>query len=436
MRRVIVPAFIVAHLLGLHLAVVWLRSGDQAADPTYAPLNDDLEPTDGAPFPASAANPTARPTVRPGALDLENVHEDGEKLMADLGNGFQGELTLAPRLQREAKKILDRGKMPLGAVVVLDIASGNVLALADRYRADHPSAPPLPEGGPQSLALRSIAPAASIFKIVTATALLEAGVSGNTEFAYLGGLHRVGADHLKVPGAGAPTATLGDGLSKSINGLISRLANDKLDFVALDGISRRFQFNTHIPFDAVADASTATVPRLALERARMAAGFFHSTLTPLHGALLAASIANGGIMPRPRLVSRIHHPDGTVEQAPAPAPLATVTRPETAKQIARMLRATTEDGTGRRAFAHVPKSLEGIDVAGKTGTLTVAQTVPLAATDYTWFVGFAPADAPTVAFAVLVGNGPLWSVRATDVARDVLAVHFEGKAIEAAIATR
>jgi peptidoglycan glycosyltransferase len=431
MRRLFTPTFIVVHLVLLHLVVVWFRAPNTES-PAGTPSSTPSSTIDGSPTgPAGAPSTAPRPVTRPGPLDLEKIQPDeGRRMTADLGNGFVGELTLDARLQKESRKILDRGKVPVGAVVVLDVHSGDVLALADRYKAEHPAAPQFGEGGPQSLALRAFAPAASVYKIVTAAALLEAGVSGNAAFPYLGGHHRVGLDHIAAPPKGAPTATIGDGLSKSINGLFARLAAEKLDFEALDGISNRFHFNQVLPFPALTEASLAQVPRQPLERARMAAGFFHSKLTPLHAAVLAAAVAKDGMLPAPRLVERIVAADGNVEEAPAPHALGRALEPETARTVAKMLRQTTEDGTARRSFSKVPKALEGIDVAGKTGTLTDDTT----STDYTWFVGFAPAQSPRIAFAVLVGNGPLWYVRATDVARDVLAAYFEGET--PAVATR
>ena len=426
MRRLFTPTFIVLHLAVLHFVVIWFRT---------PATESESNTTAGAGTPASAENPapaTAAPRsiLRPGPLDLEKITDDGRKMTADLGNGFTGTLTLDPRLQRESKKILDRGKVPVGAVVVLDVRTGEVLALADRYKADHPAAPQFAEGGPQSLTLRAFAPAASVFKVVSAAALLDAGVPAQAQYAYLGGHRNITPGHLAEPPKGSPTADLGDGLSKSINGLFARLAAEKLDHESLESISNRLLFNQVIPFPAMTEASIVQVPRNQLERARMAAGFFHSKLVPLHGAVIAGALANGGMMPAPRIVNSITGPDGQVEDAPPPGTLGRGFEPETAKTLGRMLRNTTEDGTARRSFAKVPKSLEGIDVAGKTGTLTDDTT----RTDYTWFVGFAPAQNPQIAFAVLIGNGELWYVRATDVARDVLAAYFDGQA--PAVATR
>ena len=71
--------------------------------------------------------------------------------------------------------------------------------------------------------------------------------------------------------------------------------------------------------------------------------------------------------------------------------------------------------------------MPGIAVAGKTGSLNrPASEGPFLA--YSWFVGFAPAERPEVAIAVLLGNGPDWHVKAHQVAREILSGYFHGSA--------
>jgi len=427
MRRLFTPVVVIAHIVALHLLVLlYFGSKDDAAPAATSPGGDasDIGGDPLAPAPASAAEPEA-PAPTPGPLDLAAVSTDADgQTIADLGNGFIGELTLDATLQKKATRILERGKVPVGAIVLMDVKTGDVLALAERRLADNPAVPAFGDTGPQHVALRAFAPAASVFKIISAAALLEAGVSSTAAFPYLAGHQRVGADHVGAPPAGSPTATIGEGLSKSINGLFARLATEKLEQDALSTAAQKFYFNEVLPFPALTDASTAQVPRNVVERGRMAAGFFHSKMTALHGAVIAATIARDGEVPSPRLVTRLRTPDGRMQDGPPPVALGRAVQASTARALGRMMRDTTEDGTARRAFSQVPKSLEGVQIVGKTGTLTDPSTK----TDYTWFVGYAPADSPRVAFSVLVGNGALWWVRATDVARDVLAAHFDAEA--------
>jgi cell division protein FtsI/penicillin-binding protein 2 len=83
-----------------------------------------------------------------------------------------------------------------------------------------------------------------------------------------------------------------------------------------------------------------------------------------------------------------------------------------------MMERTTTHGTGRRTFFddHGNAFLPGIAVAGKTGTLSSSEPYR----GYTWWVGFAPADAPTIAVAALVVNTPRWRIKAVYAARETL----------------
>jgi len=103
-----------------------------------------------------------------------------------------------------------------------------------------------------------------------------------------------------------------------------------------------------------------------------------------------------------------------------------------------MMVLTTSMGTARRSF----RDRKGnptlpVEVAGKTGTLFYrgrASDPSLPATlpggehlGYSWFVGFAPADKPTIAFAILLGNPAPWQLRAHSVARQVVADYLASR---------
>lgn len=436
--RLVNPWFVFAHVVALHAVVLWFVGPGQdgpalgaavVESPTPDPLLTEEAVAEGALAPAV---PTFEvPALRPGPLDLGRVYPDDGHIFADLDNDWTAELTTDAALQAAASRALDRAKVPFGAVVVLDPKTGDVLAMADRYDERHPVAPTLDPEGPPHLALRALAPAASVFKMITAVGLLEAGVSPRRAHAYTSARRRVYAQHLEAPGAGAKTADMGDALAHSNNGYFARLADAHLEREALDALVRRVGFNRVVPFPLLTDASTATVPRNALERARMAAGFWHNRLTPLHAALLASAIATDGTMPTPRLVKRLRAPDGRTVDAPRRGPFATAMSPAHAKALRGMLAETVARGTARRAFAKWPAALRDVKVAGKTGTLAIREPY----THYTWFVGFAPVDDPKVAIAVMVGNGELWWQKAPDIARVVLEAWFEAH-VEDTVATR
>ena len=156
----------------------------------------------------------------------------------------------------------------------------------------------------------------------------------------------------------------------------------------------------------------------------MSAGFWHTKLTPLHGALIAAAVATDGTIPSPRLVNRLVGPNGQVVQAPKLPPLSRAMSAKAANQLRKAMSETIRRGTGRRAFASWPAQLKDITIGGKTGTLS--KRTPY--TSYTWFVGYAPVDNPEIAIAVMVGNSELWWQRAVDIAKSVLETYFRREA--------
>ena len=162
-----------------------------------------------------------------------------------------------------------------------------------------------------------------------------------------------------------------------------------------------------------------------------AAGFWHVFLSPLHGARIASAFANGGAMVAPRLVERVRDRDGTVHE-PAAEPPQHAIPADVAREVGRMMVRTTRAGTARGSFVKGGRRALPFDVAGKTGTLSRKKPY----THYNWFVGFAPADNPKVAFGVLVGtNGN--NVKAAAVAREVLsAAHLGAPAQSSALASR
>jgi peptidoglycan glycosyltransferase len=118
-------------------------------------------------------------------------------------------------------------------------------------------------------------------------------------------------------------------------------------------------------------------------------------VTPLQIAMVSASIANGGVLMQPTLVESILAPDLTVRQELQPTVYNTPMTSETAATLTQMMISGVSNGVASNA------RISGVSVAGKTGTAENGSGEP-----YTlWFTGFAPADDPQVAVAVVVENG-------------------------------
>ncbi len=120
-------------------------------------------------------------------------------------------------------------------------------------------------------------------------------------------------------------------------------------------------------------------------------------VSPLQMALVAASIGMGGVMPTPHYATEVRDAQGHAIRVIAPGPIGQVIRLETAKALTAMLVGAV-NGPGAFAFA---AKIPGTSVAGKTGSAENPSGAP-----HGWFVGFAPAEAPTVAVAILLENSP------------------------------
>jgi cell division protein FtsI/penicillin-binding protein 2 len=343
--------------------------------------------------------------------------ERGGDYAVDLPDGRRATLTLEPAWQRATAALLERHALPMASVVVLDTATGRVLVWASR-------------GAPgRDLARAAEAPAASVFKIVTASALLGEGFSERTPTCWSGGFHALTLRNLASdPRRDRECSTLPEAFARSINTVFARRALELLNPGAIQSTARQWGFGEAVPFDAPVAVSEVTVPAETLAFARTAAGFWNSTLSPLHGALLAQGIARGGEMTRPWIVSSIRGPQGETLAVGGEHAWRRAVSPEVAATLVRAMSRTVSEGTGFHGFHDGAGRayLEGVNVGGKTGTLNA--TEPFRA--FTWFVGNAEGAGRRLSIAVMVANEPLWRVKAPTLARQVLQIALRGRATD------
>lgn len=326
--------------------------------------------------------------------------------------------TLLPFLQHTAINLFQEYKIPVGAVVALDPSTGAILAMASQgdNRIDHH----LP------VALSSSYPAASIFKIVTLSAAIENEtiqpddiLKATKRLKYDGKWIQ---DSSNVP---IGPISVGSALAKSCNTAFAAMAV-KVGYPRLEEYAARFGFNSNLCLDMPVENSTANISDEIYDIAASGAGFGDINMSPLHGALLAASIANKGRILKPTFVKQIVDTEGRVLVTPSPQVMRTPITPETAEIIKTMMIQTVHgDGNAHKAFYDRQGNpyLQGIKIAGKTGSLSY-KTQPK---NCTWFVGFAPADDPEIALAVLVVNYDTWRAKASTITRKFLEAYFENK---------
>jgi peptidoglycan glycosyltransferase len=422
MRRTVLLAVAGASLLASAVLVLAARrtwrappagSGSSAAEVSVPSLSH----TEVVPHEDEPQGPEARPVA---GLDLVRMQDRGaaEGGVTAPAAGGTAQLTLDADLQRISLGLLSAHHLPEGAVVLMDVATGKLLVYASHVE----------KGPPRDLCAEATAPSASVFKIVTAAALVEeAHLGPDTKQCYSGGEQRISSvDLVDDPQRDRWCTTLAGAMGRSINTVFARLAKQHLAPAQLEGMARRFGYGQPFAFDVPVQPSSLRIPTEPLEFARTAAGFWNTTLSPLEAAELSAVVARDGEAVRPSVVEKIVVGDAVAWSTPGEAVTHRVVARETAAQLATMMEHTVSEGTSWRAF-HDGRGgafLPGVTVAGKTGTLTDAETKRY----YTWFTGYAPSHPQPgvrqVAVAVLVVNGPAWQVKANVIARDVLRAYF------------
>ncbi|HEX6276285.1 MAG TPA: penicillin-binding transpeptidase domain-containing protein [Polyangiaceae bacterium] len=365
--------------------------------------------------PASGAVQPAPPSSeRVPEVDLARLRVGPNAVVAPLRAGGTAELTLDPAAQRDAERLLEGARPRAGAILLLDLRSGRVLAWAERRR-----------DASRSELTTARAPAASVFKLVTTAALFErANVVPSERVCIAGGTHGIERRHLDPPRSGdVRCGPFFQALGHSKNAAYAQLATHRLLRTDLLEVAERIGMNHDVPFDFPVPVGSLRVPYGDLDFARTAAGFEGSRLSPLGGAYLAAVVANGGLSPRLRIVARA----GDYSAPNELEIMGRVLGSTTAHRLARMMEVTVEGGTAYSAFhddlGHA--LLPGVRVAGKTGTLKPTGADGAAS----WFIGFAPSRAPRVAVSVLLENGAVWRRKAAEVARDAFRSYFAARGV-------
>ncbi len=369
-------------------------------------------------FEGLADKPVAKPAVPPAPgtgplgslLDLDKIELVADHYEAPLKDGRRAVLTLDPDLQSLAERLLDESRAPRGGIVVM-APDGRILALAGRRTED-------PKGSKEGifdwrLATDVWAPAASIFKLVTAAALVREGVDGEDKVCFHGGVRSVMESNLIDSKRDSRCETLSYGVAHSNNAILGKLAYQRLVPDKLDGMARLLGFGpatgggalpgTELP----GNYGSVAIPTLHdLAFAKTAAGFANVQLSVAGGALLTATFANGGEQPVPRLISSI---DGKPHWSPRPKRILPVT---TARAVAKMMVATCASGSAAKSFRR-----KELAVAGKTGTLSRNEPFFM---EHSWFVGFAPAEQPQIIVSVVLGNPESWHLRGHEAARRLI----------------
>ncbi len=450
-------------------AALFGHGGGTPAEVRGAPL-DPAAHHDPAPGSPGAVKRTQTTLAELIDLDRLTIAPSGDHYEAKLKDGRLAVLTLDPTLQAYAEKLLSQARAPRGAIVAM-APDGRILALAGR-RSD-PIMKAVAEAAPRAgdtgdtgddvgdieddggkrartdkrarsdqgatdkaaklaktskpskeerrkagregtfdwrLATEVWAPAASVFKLVTASALVAAGVDPTGKVCFHGGIRSVRESNLHDDTRrDSRCESLSYGVAHSNNAILGKLAFQKLAPDALTRFAHELGISEGLPgAELTGVAGAVDIPAIRdLNFAKSAAGFSGSHLSALGGALLAATFADAGEQPVPTLIASI---DGVAQ--PIPAARRAIT-PAVAKAVGKMMEATCEIGSAAKSFGR----RQGVRVAGKTGTLT--RTAPFYM-EHSWFVGYAPAEQPEIVVSVVLGNPESWHLRGHEAARRLI----------------
>ena len=303
-----------------------------------------------------------------------------------------------------------------GAVIAIEPDTGRILAMVTspdydpNALASHDTADVIDvysqlEADPtKPLSNRAIAgdlnPPGSTFKLVTVSAALATGEwTPDSELPNPGTYTLPGSSSVIRNATGGTcgsgdTVTIADALRLSCNIPFAELAVELGDQTILEE-AEKYGFNMSFETPLVSTASS--YPR-GLDDAQTAlTGFGQGqvTATPLQMAMVSAGIANDGIVMNPRMVDRVIGPDLSVQQSFEDTEFGRALEADLAAELVAMMVDNVENGVASGA------RIDGVDVAGKTGTAENGTDDP-----YTlWFTGFAPAEDPEIAVAVVVEDG-------------------------------
>ncbi len=325
--------------------------------------------------------------------------------------------TIVPKLQDYIYHLLEHSQTEKAAVMVLHPSDGRVLAMASYQKGG--------EKG-KNLCLVSQFPAASLFKIVSASAAIErAHFTPNRTVNFVGRGHTLYRNQLtKKVSRYSNKITFRKAFAKSINPVFGKLGIYNLGRKTIVDYAHRFFFNRPIFFDLPLSPSVIDVPEDPYGIAEIACGFNRRTrISPLHAALFSCAVANGGKVMKPWVISRISEGSKPVYEA-HPGVLGIPIAAKTARNLQSMMEDTVRYGTCRKSFRRFRgrKPFRDLRLGAKTGTINDSSDHY----KYDWVTAYAVKKngRDGICLAVLELHGEKLGTRSREIARAVISYVF------------
>jgi len=315
---------------------------------------------------------------------------------------------------------LDRGKPQHIAMVAMDANTGFIRAMAG-FDIDNPKANPC---------ISSEYPAASLFKIVTASAAVDAlGYSALTPMYFNGNKYTLYKRQLKeARNKYTRRVSLGKAFAESINPVFGKIGKLYLGRDKLNTYAHGFGFNQNPETDIEFESGRFSVTQSDYHMAELGCGFNRQTMiSPIFAAMMVSTILNQGKSLVPRLVDQVNASDGGLIYKSQKEIYRTPITPKTAAVMIQVMKKTIISGTAKKAFRGFSrdKTLSKLTIGGKTGSLSNSERT----VKYDWFTGFGQEKEGKQALvvAVVVGHRKYIGTRASSHGKLMLKTYFQPK---------
>ena len=342
--------------------------------------------------------------VQPLRLPSQLPAADADGIIRLDVRGTRLPLTVQPALQQHLSRFIASRGNPIAAVVVADVATGAILALAQGRQ-------PQQWGQQQHTALFTEFPAASLFKIVTSAAWLEtAGAKAEQPLGFAGGCSKVRADGTWIRENKRRKFTLKRAYSLSCNGYYASVAVNHLGLGIITQYAERLRFGKAPPADFYIPPSPLTPPTAANVSTHTvgeyAAGFGRVGISALHAAWLHLVIASGGKMRRLKILQ--------ANRTVADNSKTQVLSKTSSAALLRIMAGTVNGGSATYAFRSRKYRRLRRNIGGKTGTLYSKALGGI----NTWFAGLMPLANPRIIVAAIVVIPNAWIIKGPNLAAE------------------
>lgn len=350
-------------------------------------------------------------------ISFVNLKKKSFDVVSDDGK-FRVKTSLDVQLQNYLLSKLNTATARYIGIVAMDPATGKILSMVSYDKTD-------PSNNP---CIENKFPAASIFKIVTASAAIEKyGFGPSHIFTYNGMKHTLYKSQLKDRiNRFTNRVKFKDAFAQSVNPVFGKIGTHYLGRGVLEKYAEAFGFNKDIDFEIYVDPSCISVSDEPYHWAEIACGFNQQTkMSPLHGAMMASAIINDGKLLEPTIVDQIMNEKGDIIYQNKSVPMSQAIDSDASRILSRLMQTTISNGTARRAFRRYRKDniLSRLNIGGKTGSMDNNSHDAR----YDWFVGYAEEKdgQGKIALSIIVAHEKYIGLRASYYARIAMKAFFK-----------